>query len=58
MYGFYCISFVEYMIVGKTLLDYTNVFFPNGYQNNDKIIYKYFKDKYTEENKKLSLRKN
>ena len=46
------------MIVGKTLLDYTNVFFPNGYQNNDKIIYKYFKDKYTEENKKLSLRKN
>ena len=58
MYGFYCISFVEYMIVGKTLLDYTNVVFPNGYQNNDKIIYKYFKDKYTEENKKLSLRKN
>ena len=26
MYGFYCITFKEYMISGKTLLDYTNFF--------------------------------
>ena len=33
------------MIKGKTLLDYTNLFSPVDYQKNDKIIYKYFKDK-------------
>ena len=26
MCGFYCIAFIESMIVGKTLLDYTNLF--------------------------------
>ena len=26
MYGFYCIAFIEYIIAGKTLLDYTNFF--------------------------------
>ena len=46
MYGFHCIAFIKYMLVGKTLLDYTNYFSPNDYKKNDKIIYKYFKDKY------------
>ena len=46
MYGFYCIAFVEYKLAGKPLLDYTNLFSPNDYKKNDKIIYKYFKDKY------------
>ena len=27
MFGFYCIILTEYMIAGKTLLDYTNLFF-------------------------------
>ena len=39
--GFYCIAFIEYMIGGKTY--YTNLFSPNDYKKNDKIIYKYFK---------------
>ena len=30
----------------KTLLDYTNLFSLTYYKKNDKIIYKYFKDKY------------
>ena len=34
------------MLAGKTLLDYTNIFPLNDYKKNDKIIYKYFKDKY------------
>ena len=42
----YCIAFIEYMLPGKTLLDYTDLFLPNNYIKNDKIIYKYFKDKY------------
>ena len=46
MCGFYCIDFIEYMLAGKTLLDYINLFFPNDYKKNDKIIYKYFTDKY------------
>ena len=27
MYGLYCTAFIEYMIAGKTLLDYTNLLF-------------------------------
>ena len=46
MCGFYCIAFIKYMIVGKSLLDYTNLFFLNDYEKDDKIICKYFKDKY------------
>ena len=33
MYGFYCIAFIEYMLEGKTLLGYTNLFSPNDYKN-------------------------
>ena len=44
--GFYCIAFIEYMLAGKTLLVYSNLFSPNDYKKNDQIIYKYFKDKY------------
>ena len=46
MWGFYCIAFIEYMLAGKTLLDCTKLFSANDYKKNDKIIYKYFKDKY------------
>ena len=45
MCGFYCIAFIEFMVAGKTL-GYTNLFSPNDYKKNDKIIYKYFKGKY------------
>ena len=34
MCGFYCISFIEYMLAGKTLLGYTNLFSPNDYKKN------------------------
>ena len=50
MCGFYCIAFKEYMIAVKILLDYTNLFSPGDYQKNDKIIYKYFKEKYGKKN--------
>ena len=29
------------MLKGKRLLDYTNLFFPNEFEKNDKIIVKY-----------------
>ena len=44
MCGFYCIVIVEYIISGKTLLDYSNLFSPNDYQKKDKITYKYLKN--------------
>ena len=46
MCGFCCIAFMEHMLAGKTLLDYTNLFSRNDYEKIGKIIYKYFKDKY------------
>ena len=36
MCGFYCIA-IEYMLAGKTLLDYTDLFSPNDNKMNDKI---------------------
>ena len=45
MYEFYCKT-IEYTIAGTKLLDYNYLFFPNVYQGDEKIIYKYFKDKY------------
>ena len=29
IHEFYCIAFIEYMMAGKTLSDYTNLVFPN-----------------------------
>ena len=44
------------MLVGKTSLDYTNLFSPKDYKKKDKIIYKYFKDRYGK--RKHRLRKD
>ena len=46
MCGFYCTASIEYMLAGEALLDYTNLFSPNGFKKNDKITYKYFKKDY------------
>ena len=41
MCGYFCIRFVDFMLKGKSFLDYTNLFSPNKYEKNDKIILKY-----------------
>ena len=38
--GFYFIAFIEYIIAGKSLFDYTNLLSPNNYKKNYKIIHK------------------
>ena len=38
----FCIGSIDFMLNGKSLLDYPNLFFPNDYEKNDKIILKYF----------------
>ena len=42
MCGYFCIGFIDFMLKGERLLDYTNLFSPNDYEKNDKIILKYF----------------
>ena len=43
MCGYFCIEFIIYMLKGKTLLDYTNLFSPNYFKKNDQIIERTFK---------------
>ena len=43
MYRYYCIGFIDCMLKGKSLLDYTLLFSPNNYEKNDKIMSTYFK---------------
>ena len=57
MGGFYCIAFIEYMLAGKTLLDYMNLFSPNDYKKSGIIICRYFKDKYIESQVKAGKNK-
>ena len=42
MCRYFCIGFVHFMLKGKSLLEYTNLFSPNDDEKNDKIILKYF----------------
>ena len=35
-------GFIDFMLKGKSLLKYTNLFSPTEYKSNDKIIPKYF----------------
>ena len=42
--GYFCIEFINYMLKGKTLLDYTNLFSPNDFKKNDHVIKRIFKN--------------
>ena len=44
MCGCFCIEFINYMLKGKILLDYTNLFSPNDFKNNDQVIKRIFKN--------------
>ena len=46
MCGYFCIEFINYMLKGKTLLDYTNLFSPNDFKKNDRVIKRIFKNEY------------
>ena len=45
MCGYFCIGFIDYMFMGKSLTDYTNLFSPNNFKKNDDIILNYFLNK-------------
>ena len=44
MCGYFCIEFTNYMLKGKTLLDYTNLFSPYDFKKNDQVIKRIFKN--------------
>ena len=41
MCGYFCIGFIDFMLKGKTLTKYTNLFSPNNFKKNDYIILNY-----------------
>ena len=43
MCGYLCIEFIDFMLVGKQLTDYANLFSPYDFDKNDSVILSYFK---------------
>ena len=42
MCGYFCFGFIDFMLRGKTLTEYRNLFSPNNFRKNDDIILNYF----------------
>ena len=42
MCGYFCVGFIDFMLKGKSLLEYTNLTSASKYEKNNKIILKYF----------------
>ena len=42
MCGYFSIGFIDFMLAGKSLTEYTNVFLPNNFKKNDDIILNFF----------------
>ena len=42
MHGCFCIGFIDSILAGKTLTEFTNLFSPNNVKKNDDIILNYF----------------
>ena len=43
MCGYFCIGFIGFMLAGKKLTDYPNLFSPYDFQKNENTILSYFK---------------
>ena len=43
MCGYFCTRFIDFMLAGKTLVDFTSLFSPYDFKKNDDIIPSYFK---------------
>ena len=44
MCGYFCIGFIDCILRGKSLTDFTSLFAPNNFKDNDKIILKDIKN--------------
>ena len=43
MCRYFCIGFIDFLLAGKTLTEFTNLFSPNNFKKKDDIILNYFK---------------
>ena len=39
MCGYFCTGFIGFMLKGKSLIDFTDLFSQNNFKHNDKIIF-------------------
>ena len=46
MCGYICIGFIDFMLVGNKLSDFTGLFSPYDFKKNDNLILRYFKDEF------------
>ena len=44
MCGYFCIGFIDFMLAGKKLTNYTSLFSPHDFKKKDDIILSYFND--------------
>ena len=44
--GYFYTGFIDFMLKGKNLTDFTNLFSPNDFKKNDDIILNHFKNRY------------
>ena len=44
MCGYFCIEFIDFMLAGKKLSNYTKLSSPHDFKNNNNIILLYFND--------------
>ena len=42
MCGYFCVRFISFILVGKTLNEFTNLFSSNNFKKNDDITLNYF----------------
>ena len=46
MCGYFCIGFIDFMLAGKKLANFTTMFSPYDFKKNDDMILSYFKDEW------------
>ena len=46
MCGYFCSRFIDFMLKGNNLTDFSNLFSPNDLKKNDDIILNHFNNKY------------
>ena len=42
MYGYFFIGFIDFVLAGETLTEFTKLFSQNNFKRNDDIMLKYF----------------
>ena len=46
MCGYFCIGLIDFMLAGKKVTDYTSLFSPHDFKENDNIILSYLKNEW------------